>query len=228
MGKKKVSKSLKVTNIDNLEESSGLEYLLQLMMAANAMRSAIRWVYLLDAAGDKEEPTDRFQAMIVGAGFCAEGIRLVKKGANDAFVDVAMLRKDKILLDSWTMCVAKPVPAIVRKIFRIRDNYFAHWDDDKKNRRISKAFIQGQKEGDEAVPFISSSADGKILQTCFPWAEMAIAKDLIREDKDDERAIRDLISEIGKTQAKILNLVLEFIKELSQASGLEWEPCESE
>ena len=209
----------------DLRKIKKLPHLLRLMMSIDAQRAASRWLEQLTS--QEPSPTnkaDLFASTIVAAGWASETIRQIKEGDKGGFFTRQMLQNDHELERLYDDVLASNGPAIVRKIHRVRDKYFAHWDID-----IAKSFIEWLASAKEDVAFIESEG-GKFLTTRYPWAQAAFAHDLV-DNLDDEGEVASTIRELGKYLgliAKLANrLAAELFGKMRESGELNFERMDS-
>jgi len=209
-----------------------VRFLLRLMMARDAMASGLRWfTFVFDEMGP-EEHRDRHWALISAAGRAAEAIRLLKRAMRGGVVTRQLLevelrgpgysgedpRKGRSALQVWDEITDNDPPRHVRVIHRIRDRFFAHWDD--KCEAIVP-FLRTENGLEEHTTFAFADDAGTLLSTWFPWEITAIDMDLFGTVPEPDRSC--LVREIGHTIAAVINITSSLIAAIAEKADLSLE-----
>ena len=196
----------RVEDVNKLRSTPAMSYMLRLMMSSDAMRSSVRWLELLshgEKTGALVLDTDWFINMITSAGWTTESLKLVRQGALAGFVRREMLNGHDDLLQLWDDALIEPDqqarPEYLKRIWRIRNKYFAHWDD-----KAASAFIEWQASGGETVAFMESD-QGVFLKSSYPWVNVAVVRHLL-SGTTDIQAWKEVVSEIGPLVGRICNM----------------------
>lgn len=202
-----------------LDSIPSLPYMLRLMMAADAIRSAIRWTNLLHKDPDSSTfDTDLLMSFIATAGRCGEAARLLKEGAKNHVIEREMLDASQSeLMQTWDDCVGDDPSEMLKKFHRVRDKYFAHWD--RWDEKVVRSFISQAEPVDRHEAFIEYSGDGKFLDTTFPWAYMTICRDLYPATQDTD-VIGEFIEKAAEAMGGIVYLIDYLIAKLVKREGL--------
>lgn len=195
-------------------------YMLQLMASLESIRGSLRWLEHVKNADSSFLRSDIFIVVVTGAGWCAETFRLLKQGIRDRVISKSMVGSDDKLRALWERVSSSSPDELVRKVHRIRDQYFGHWDSE-----VFKSFIEWQSSKSETEPLIESDARGKFLHTRYLWPWTAFAYDLVgdpTEEANQTRA-RDLLHSLAELWAQTANLISQLLKEMIKARGLSFD-----
>lgn len=196
-----------------------MKYLLRLMMLVDAMRSTYAWVSHVFERTTETTERDRLWALVVSVGQAGEAIRVIKDGSQIGYVSRSMLEsaaeKQELLLRTWDDCMSPKNPQLVRAIHRIRDRYFAHWDD---HYEAVGAFLKKLSQTSTPFPILETDTDGTFLTAHYPWASEAISADIVEQTglKPDGEAINRLAEYVGG----ILNMAEQLAAAIALEEGI--------
>jgi len=213
-------------------DTSSVRFLVRLMMAKDAMASGLRWFQFVFEDTGPDTHRDRHWALISAAGRAGETIRFLKTAMREGLITKQLLevelkgpcyskedpRKAQSSLQTWGEIMGNAPPRHVRIIHRIRDNFFAHWDD--KCKAIS-TFLHAENGLEEHTTFAIADDAGTLLGGWFPWEITAIDMDLFGKVPESERS--GLIRQIGNTIAAVINITSSLIAAITEKAGLELE-----
>lgn len=189
-----------------------LSYLLRLMMAIDAMKSAFRSWNRMYADESDVAKTDQLMCTVTMMGWAGEAIRLLQEGVKQNYLNREMLGAVHQAL--WDKIFAKPAPNEIKRIQRARDKYFAHWDES-----IAKTALKRIAQDGNALPFLEFGADGSFQSTRCPWVSEAIAGDMVGGNPD-VAAIRKAIQETSEVTTGMAKLVSHLAVTVSDANDL--------
>ena len=206
-----------------LDSIKSLPYILRLMMAADALRSAVRWTIALHKDSESSTfSTDLLMSLVAAAGWCGEATRLLKKGAKSRIVEEEMLDTGQSeLTQTWDECIGDRPSEMLKIIHRVRDKYFAHWDE-----QVARSFLAQADPVDRREALIEYSGEGKFLETTFPWAYLMICRDLFPKDADKD-GIREFIKRLTETMGRVVHLIDYLIGKLVRREHLSLRFVES-
>lgn len=206
-----------------LKSVKSLPYMLRLMMAADAIRSALRWTITLhDKPESSTFSTDLLMSFIAAAGWCGEAARLLKEGAKSHVIDKEMLDASQSkLTQAWDDCIGDRPSDMLKRLHHVRGKYFGHWD-----AQVAQSFLDRADPVDRREAFIEYSGDGEFLETTFPWAYMTICRDLY-PDTEDTREIREFIEKATETMGSVFHLIDYLIGKLVEREDLSFRFVES-
>jgi hypothetical protein len=192
-----------------------LPYILRLMMAIDAARSAFRWFEALLPDDSKIADTDRLLCTVTMMGWAGETVRLIQEGISKKLINSSVRnRLDRSLQPSWDLIVADPRPEIITKLRRARDKYFAHWDEG-----IATACIRRLAAEPKPVAFVEWNKTGRFGNTRFPWVYEAIGGDIVDPEAGAEQWKAVLFS-ISKTVTGLAELASHLALDIMDSHGL--------
>ncbi|MCH7703183.1 MAG: hypothetical protein IID37_16010 [Planctomycetes bacterium] len=198
-----MTKKYYVSESIELESIKSLPYMLRLMMAAQAFRSAIRWTMTLHKnSASPTFSTDLLMSFVAAAGWCGGAIKLLKEGVSGHIIEREMLNNcQSELIQAWDECIGNRPSEMLTKIYRARDKHFAHWDEE-----VVQAFVAQADPVDRREAFVECSDEDNDLETNFPWAYMVICRDLFPKSAD-EGELREFIEKATETMGRVSHLI---------------------
>lgn len=193
-----------------------LPRILPLMMSVDAMRSASRWMQLLEGKQRPEHKTDILMSVIAQSGWAAVTLGVLQRGISEDWVQRKMVEDVPQLAELWEECFAKPKGEFITMIWRIRDKYFAHRDVDTVRDAVSK--IKTLSANGEAVFAVETSRNGEYLMTRYPIAATAFSSELF-DLPFDEEATRERLREFGRYLGSISNLANQVLQKTMKMAG---------
>ncbi len=128
-------------------------------------------------------------------------------------------RKGQSALQAWDVIMGENPPRHVRLIHRIRDYFFAHWDN--KCEAIGP-FLDAESGLDEHTTFAIVNDAGTLLGSWPPWEIKAIDMDLFGRMPEPER--NELIRQMGSTIAAVINITSSLVAATAEKANLALEP----
>jgi len=205
----------------DLTGQPAIAYLVRLMMCVDSMRSTFRWLYTVNESTDTESHRNRMWAFVASAGRAGEAMRVLKQGLKAGHIDRSMLGDDPKLLEVWDDLTSPNPSEFIRLAHRVRDNYFAHWDD---TCRAANALLVALSTSAKPLPFIVTTEGGDYMQTWFPWAAEAVAGDVLGDFDAD--ADGDLLQELGAFIGTVCNIVSTLAGAVFGKLGLPFESAD--
>lgn len=215
----------KIAPNTQIEAVAVLPFMLRLMMSQDAMKSSLRWLELFKTSvsedkRDEDEPpelqNDRLWNMITSAGWGGESLILLirenkkHEGRAAPWVRREMLAGQDDLLKFWDDIFADQKSSALKRVLRIRDKYFAHWDQE-----IATAFVKENTAVAKDHPIMVTTDDSQFLKTTFPWTYMAIVGDLtggsfkVSDFAIVAREIADLVGKVCRLVDHLLDALCE-------------------
>jgi hypothetical protein len=194
------------------------------MAGVEALRASLRWFEHVQKEESSVRRKDDWVVVISGAGSCSEVLRLVNEGIEKRVLRREMLGGDEKLAKLWDDLSAENPSEIIRRVHRIRDKYFSHWD-----RKVIEHFVKLQTKEQETEPFIESDADGKFLNTRYLCPGAAFAYDFAADITDitvpeKRQRVGELLRDLGTLWSGTTKLVSLLLAEALRQSGLRFEP----
>lgn len=214
---------LRVSDAQQLPAIEHFPFMMQLMASLESIRASLRWLEFLDGEDSTVRWRDRFTAVIAGAGWSAEAFRLLKKGAEECVIERRMIKTNEELVTLWDRVMSHPQDDLLRKVHRIRDKYFVHWDAE-----VMENFIQLQTTEAQIGPLIETDADWKFLNTRYLWPNVAFAVDFVGNPAEPgfEQEMGRLFGELQTLWMQTADLLSLLLRTMIQESGLELERVE--
>lgn len=165
--------------------------LVLVMMALDALRASLRWYDSLPEHGPAASETDKLLCFITCCGWTWEAVRLVRAGERKKWFTRELLCGNTDLDPLWKEIVSKAPSERLRRIERIRNGCFGHFDI-----RLAKQFLERNRDK-IGIPMIVDPDDpNEFTQSRFPWAYEAFASPLWPEPfdvREAQRRIRDIV-----------------------------------
>lgn len=141
-------------------------------MATDTLRAAMRWQLATQELRTVAGECDRLIATISAAGWSAEAIQRIREGVRLNHVSKSDLRNENAI-SAWNEFVEAVGDGLGKRLKRIRDKCAFHWDE-----RIASQFLENENWC-LGVSLIESDKNGDFLATRYPWAQAAIAFDML-------------------------------------------------
>lgn len=218
-----IHKRFRLAKGTDVNSISDFPYMLQLMASLESIRASLRWLKHVDNSNSVTWKSDIMIVVISGAGWCAEGFRRIKEGVANNIINKSMIQADDKLADIWDRITAPDPDELVRKLHRVRDKYFAHWDEE-----VLKNFITRQAGESDTQPFYETDKNGAVLNSRYLWPWTAFMYDLVGDpfDEGNSEQAGILIRDIGQLWTQTANLVMGLLCSMLKARKLGFETVE--
>lgn len=193
------------------DQRKHLAMALRLAKAVESIRCAFRCYSRLPGIDAPVNISDRWQLIFAHLGATGEAIKLIDEAVSRRRLSQAFALEDPEMRRHWEYLTRRPAEPLVKLAKRVRDKYWAHWDD-----CVALSFISKLEKSPKMPPFMESTGDGIVEDTCYTWPRYSMVSDVldsagVTTHGDSKSLIDEVIAFGGRTSGLLEHAILHLL-----------------